>query len=281
MVVSASQILQFVADAHSKVSFTCLMRHFKATQQTRPKELKGLIAGLIKAGKLNYTSHYGNSFIEISYERPRDVSKHVVLKPPSCSWDALPGQSVVTLAKGTSFGGGEHPTTRLAIQLIDALLYNPYWRDMKPALRAIDIGTGCGVLAIVAAKMGLGFVCGLDTDSCAVFEARENVRLNHLEARVTIFDDDLDAIHGSYDFVFANLRTPTLLGLRSLLEKKVESDAVLIFSGCKTDEKAQICDFYQESGFSTIQTRSEKGWSALCLARGPQWKEKAGRTLWY
>ena len=275
MGASESQVLQFIAESLSKVSFACLKRHFYETHQTNPKELKLLVAGLIKAGKLCYTSHYGSSFIEISYEQPQAVSKHVVIKPPLCSVNALPDQCVVTLERGASFGGGEHPTTRLAIQLIDALLHIPYWRDKKQALKAIDIGTGSGVLAIVAAKMGLGFVSGIDTDPCAVFEARENVRLNHLEARVTILDDDLDAIAGFYDLVFANLRTPTLFSLRSVLEKKVEADSVLIFSGCKTDETLLICDFYKESGFFNLQTRSEKGWSALCLARGSQSKEMA------
>lgn len=281
MVTSEAQILQFITESFSKVSFACLKRHFNEAHQTDQKELKRLVAGLMKAGKLCYTSHYGNSFIEISYSHPKAVSEHVVLKPPLCLLDPPPGKCVVTLERGASFGGGEHPTTRLAIQLIDALLHVPYWRDRKQVLRAIDIGTGSGVLAIVAAKMGLGFVCGIDTDPCAVFEARENVRLNHLESHVTILDDDLDAVTGSYDFVFANLRTPTLLGLRSFVEKKVKADSALLFSGCRIDETLPICELYKESGFINIQTRCAKGWSSLCLARGPQVRENALSIQWY
>lgn len=278
---SESQVLQFIAQSPSKVSFACLQRHFRDKHQKKPAELKRLVAGLIQAEKLCYTSHYGSSFIEISYNQPRIVSEHVVIKPPLTSWNATADQWVVTLERGASFGGGEHPTTRLAIQVIDAILHVPHWRDKKQTLRALDIGTGSGVLAIVAAKMGVGLVCGIDTDPCAVFEARDNVRLNHLEDRIHILDDGLDAIAGSYDLVFANLRTPTLFGLRSVLEKKVAVDSVLIFSGCKTEETLPVCDFYKEAGFFVLQKRSEKGWSALCLARSSQSKEGALPTPIY
>lgn len=262
-----SKTLRFISDAPSKVTFACLKRYFYEFHQKNPKKLKRVVASLIQAGQLSYTSHYGNSFIEISYDRPRAVSEHVVLKPPLCSLNVLPGQWIVTLGRGSSFGGGEHPTTRMAIQLIDAVLHMPLWREKKHTLRAIDIGTGSGVLAIAAAKMGLGFVCGLDTDPCAIFEARENVRLNALEDRVTILDDDLDAIAGSYDFVFANLRTPTLFDIRNNLQKKAAAGSVLILSGLKTDEMRAVCDFYEEVGFLMLRKRLEKGWGALCLAR--------------
>jgi ribosomal protein L11 methyltransferase len=275
MVASKSQVLRFVADAQYKVSFNCIKRHFCDAHPCDPKQLKQMVASLIQSGQLCYTSHYGHSFIELSYDQPQSVSEHVVIKPPLRSLKALPGQWVVSLGRGASFGGGEHPTTRLAIQLIDDLLHLPRWQNRCQKYRAIDIGTGTGVLAIVAAKMGVGLVCGIDSDPCAVFEARDNVRLNHLEERVKIFDDDLSAIPGSYDLVFANLRMPTLFGFRSALEKKTTADSVLIFSGLKTGEARSLCDFYKEEGYLVHQKRSEKGWSAICLARGSFLNEDA------
>lgn len=265
---SQAQVLRFIAESPSKVSFRCLKRHFSDTHQWPPKKLKLLIASLIQTGQLHYTYHFGNSFIEISYDQPRAVSEHVVIKPPWSSMKPLSGQWVVSLGRGASFGGGEHPTTRLAVQLIDELLHLPHLQDNWHKYKAIDIGTGSGVLAIVAAKMGVGLVCGIDTDPCAVFEARDNVRLNHLEERVKILDDDLSAITGSYHLVFANLRMPTLFGFRSVIEKMTTAANVLIFSGLKTGESQSICDFYKEVGYLIHQKRSEKGWSAICLTRG-------------
>ncbi len=263
-----------------KSPLAAVKRHFCKTNPHTPERLKRLVAGLIQTGQLCYTSHFGISFIEISYDLPREVSDHVTIKPPRCSLRDIPGQCVVSLGRGAAFGGGEHPTTRLAIQLIDALLHLPDWQARGHDCRAIDIGTGSGVLAIVAAKMGVGLVWGIDSDPCAVFEARENVRMNQLENRVTILSDDLDGLPGTYDLVLANLRMPTLFGMWSALEKKIADDSILVFSGLKTEDVTAICDFYAEAGFFVHQNRSEKGWTALCLARGrildegpaPKWR---------
>jgi ribosomal protein L11 methyltransferase len=276
MVASKTQVLRFIAESHSKVSFRCIKRHFCDIHQCTPKKLKLMIASLIETGQLCYTSHFGNSFIEISYDRPQAISDHVVIKPPSSSFKAPPGQWVVSLGRGASFGGGEHPTTRMAIQLIDEILHLPSSQERCQIYKAVDIGTGSGVLAIVAARLGVGLVCGIDSDPCAVFEAKENVRLNHLEERVNICDDDLSAITGPYDLVFANLRAPTLFGLRPALVTKTATDCVLIFSGLKSDETRPLCDHYEKEGYLLHQKRSEKGWSAICLARGSFLDEGAG-----
>jgi ribosomal protein L11 methyltransferase len=267
MVAAELQVLRFIAGSPSKVTFGSLKRHFDKTNPRHPIQLKQVIAGLIQSGQLCYTSHYGRSFIEISYDHPHAASEHVIIKPPLCSVTASPGQCVVSLGRGAAFGGGEHPTTRLAIQLIDALLHLPEWQARRHACRAIDIGTGSGVLAVVAAKMGVGWVCGIDTDPCAVFEARDNMRLNQVETRVSVLNADVDGITGSYDLVFANLRMPTLFGLWPALEKKIAEDSMLVFSGLKTEETAVICKFYAEAGFFIHQYRSERGWTACCLAR--------------
>lgn len=277
----ALQVLRFIAESSSKVTFCGLKRHFCKTRRDDPKKLKQVVAGLIQSGQLRYTTHFGNSFIEISYDQPRTVSDHVIIKPPSCSLKALPGQCLVSLDRGAAFGGGEHPTTRLAIQLIDAVLHQPNWQARRHAWRAIDVGTGSGVLAIVAAKMAVGSVCGIDSDPCAVFEARENVRLNQVEKRVRILNEDLNGLTGTYDLVFANLRMPTLFNLWSALEKNVEDESILIFSGLKSEETEPICAFYEKVGFFVCQKRSEKGWSALCLARGSFLDDCAGLNVVY
>jgi ribosomal protein L11 methyltransferase len=275
MAASTGQVLRFIAESPTKVTFGSLKRHFCPTDQCNPKKLKRLVASLIQTGQLCYTSHYGNSFIEISYDQPRPVSEHVVLKPPLSSLKALPGQWTVSLGRGAAFGGGDHPTTRMAIQLIDAILHRPNGRVGRHAWRALDVGTGSGVLAIVAAKMGVGFVCGIDTDPCAVFEARDNVRLNRVEDRVDILHDDLNSVSGFYDLVFANLRMPTLFDLWSVLKNKVADHCILVFSGLKSEEAKPICEFYEAVGFYRHQKRSEKGWSAICLTRGSFLDESA------
>jgi ribosomal protein L11 methyltransferase len=268
MDASTEQILRFIAESPYKVSFNGLKDHFCGNHPSEAKRLKQLVVSLIQSGHLSYTYHYGSSFIEVSYDQPQAVSPHIVLKPPQHSFNVLPGQWAVSLGRGASFGGGEHPSTRLAIQLIDELLHQPSWWGRRQRIRAIDIGTGSGVLAIVAAKIGAGFVRGIDCDPCAVFEARENVLLNQVDDRVEILNDCLDDITGFYDLVLANLRLPTLLDLRLALGRRVAVNSGLVFSGLKSEEVHAVGDCYQEAGFLTLRKRSEKGWSAICLVRG-------------
>ncbi|MGA6924353.1 MAG: 50S ribosomal protein L11 methyltransferase, partial [Desulfosarcina sp.] len=190
------------------------------------------------------------------------------LKPPRSSWWAGAGRTAVVLENGASFGDGTHPTTGMAIQLLDALLYPTCRSKTNQCLNAIDIGTGSGVLALVAARLGVGTVCGLDIDPCARYEARENIRLNGLEDRVVIRDDSLTGVVGPYDLVLANLRTPTLIHIKAELQKKVAHDCVLIFSGMKADESDLVSDAYRKAGFFTASKNQKHGWGAICLMRG-------------
>jgi ribosomal protein L11 methyltransferase len=264
-----SLILGFLSESRSKVDFRRLKHHLGETLQLEAKVLKRVVSGLIQNGTLCYTFHFGRSFIEISYDRPRVVSNHVVIKSPRCSWPASAEQVVVSLYRGASFGGGDHPSTRLAIQLIDRLLHLPGLRCKKQSLRAVDIGTGSGILAIVAARLGVGQICGVDTDPCAIYEARDNIGLNGVEDRVNLIDKNLDDIDdGLYDLVFANLRLPTLYGLRDLLEELVPVDSALVFSGLKSDETKRIAEFYKKSGYFLFEESNQNGWGSVCLLRG-------------
>ena len=268
MDVLAQAVLQYVAAADTKVSFGCLRRHFCVPGICESRELKRLVSSLIQEGALCYTYHYGRSFIEDAYDRPRFVSRHVVLKPPRCAYSAPPGSHIVSLERGVAFGGGEHPTTRLCIQLMDEQFHLPSWRRRKAFRHGLDIGTGSGVLAIVAAKMGVASVHGLDTDPCALYEARINVCLNELTQRIQISGDEIETISGSFDIVFANLRLPTLVGLTTVLKSRLNPTCAAFLSGVKDDEMQIVIDAYVPMGFFPRQKCYEKGWGAVCLTRG-------------
>jgi ribosomal protein L11 methyltransferase len=262
-----SRIFQFIADCPTKVSFRDIKQHFCISQLEIIK-LKKIIAHQIEIGKLCYTSHYGGSFIEVSYAQPSMLSKHVILKPPHCNYPAMADELVITIERGVSFGGGEHPTTRMAVELIDDVLYRMRLREKTSGFQAIDIGTGSGILAIVAAKLGVDFIHAIDTDPCAVFEARKNVRSNRLQSRISVMRGDLNMVDVGCDCIFANLRTPSLISLRDAILRKIDNNGMLIFSGIREEEMQGVCDAYHNAHFQNIQKRSKMGWSAVCLARG-------------
>jgi ribosomal protein L11 methyltransferase len=263
-----NQVLSYVCDAPSKTSFIDLQNHFRENRKVRRQDLKESVARLVKAGRLSYSFEFGNSYLGVAYDRPRQVSDHVILKPPMTSWQKAHGLAAIALQRGASFGCGEHPTTRLSIQLIDQLLHTPPWAGKKAAGRALDIGSGSGVLAIVAAKLGVGRVHAVDTDPCAVAETKANVCLNRLESQVSVFQGTFVPTGETYDLIIANLRMPTLISLTCLLNEAAEPTSAVVLSGLLTSESDLVSNAYGKIGFSVTQKRSEKRWCALRLVRG-------------
>lgn len=276
MDVLSQRVLDFITKSPDKVRFGELVRHFSRQGRPGVRQLKSVVAGLVAGGELCYTSHFGSSFIERAYDRPCRVSRHVVIKPPHATLLPAHGQCIVEIERGAAFGGGEHVTTRMAIDLIDDLLHHPSCHLQKQALRAIDIGTGSGVLALAAAALGVGRVHAIDTDPCAVFEARRNIRRNGLAKRITVAQGGLELFKPGYDMIIANLRAPTLMDLRHLVQKTNAGWTALVFSGLKDDEVAALCRLYREAGFRLHRQRVEKGWGAVCLIRAPLVGDGAG-----
>ena len=263
-----TQILRIIDESPSKVTFRILTKSICGSNTVRVKTLKQAVANLISQGTLCYTFQFGHSCIERSLEKPLHISPHIIIKPPRCSSDGLKNSVVINIEKGASFGGGDHPTTRMAINLIDSWLHQSYWNKCHEYLKAIDIGTGSGILAIVAAALGFGFVLGLDTDPCSIFEARENVKLNELTDRIQICSEPINLVKDKFDLVVANLRTPTLVTLCEIIDKITNRKCVLIISGMKVEESESVGVYYREKGFVVAENKEEKGWSAMCLVRG-------------
>ncbi len=264
----ATQIYRFISESSSKVNFSKLQSYARSENPIDKKTLKRIVNQLVEEGKLRYTTHFGGTYIEVSYDAPQQISDNVVIKPSSLHRSSRDGPCAVFLERGASFGGGEHPSTRLAIRLMDAFLYQSQLRNRLGAFRAVDIGTGTGVLAIVAAKMGVGSIWGVDIDPCCVFEARRNVLLNDLDARIRISGKGLDLLPGSIDLVLANLRFPTLFALRDQLDERLECDGMAIFSGLRIAEMDDICSSYERLGFFPAKKITENDWGAVCLLRG-------------
>lgn len=220
------------------------------------KQAKSLIAFLVSKGELEYVDVYGRTCLALSFNRPVRVSKRVVLKPPECSFKSQAGDVVINLAKGTAFGRGAHPTTSLCIRALDWLSEH-YPSTLTLGL---DIGTGTGVLALVAAKLIADNIEACDIDPMAIHEARENVRLNKLENRVCVSDRcDFSQTH---DLILANLRYPTLISLMQDFANSLSQNGWVVLSGIKNEELQKVRSCYEEN-FQMIRTENEGGWSAL------------------
>lgn len=267
MTINKPDIVRFISNAVTTVDFNALRLAFSARSPVAVRALKRAVKDLMEDRILCYVTQFGRSAIQLSYNHPVCVSPHVVLKPDQCKYHPAPNQYVISLVRGAAFGGGEHPTTRMCIQLIDDCLSSKDIIPRKETVSCLDIGTGSGVLAIVAAMMGIKSVLAVDNSPCAIHEARKNIFQNGLEKKIRVEDKALDTLFDRYGLVLANLRMPTLIALGAILDVLVEYPGHLIFSGIKTEETGFILDAYSRFGFSPSKTLSEKGWDAVWLSR--------------
>jgi ribosomal protein L11 methyltransferase len=191
---------------------------------------------------------------------PLDVGR-VRIRP---SWiDAPPpaGAVEVVLDPGMAFGTGSHATTSLCLAALSDLL------DRRPGASVLDVGTGSGILAIAARKLGARRVAGIDDDPKAVEVARENAALNGAE--VEIVPEPLDRMTGPFDVVVANILANTLVELAPAIAAKVAPGGVVLLSGILGGQEAEVRAAYLARGLSPLPggDRREGEWSLLALER--------------
>ncbi len=147
------------------------------------------------------------------YYKPFRAGKHLVVKPSWETWDAGPEDRIIELDPGMAFGTGTHETTAMCVEMIE---------KHYTGGSVLDVGTGSGILAIAAARLGARSVLGVDIDPMAVKVARENVEKNGLTDVIDIREGDL--VKGldnvKCDFAVANILADVIALLAGPLKKQ-------------------------------------------------------------
>lgn len=259
--------VEYVAGALHKVSPGELQKFLSNHYVLGARQVRPIIRSLLTAGELSYTYEYGTSYLEISVQRPLNVTERIVILPPGVDSDPGKSATVVRISTGASFGCGRHPTTRLALQGIDAAvsLLPTHFNEKLTTL--LDIGTGSGILAIAALKLGIARAVAIDPEPCARAEAAENAVLNGLASRFLITAQPLSQLpHGApFTMVTANLRYPTLVRLCGTIVSHLATAGLLVVSGIKSEEQAVVMAVYGEKGFACRWQATEKNWVGLVL----------------
>jgi ribosomal protein L11 methyltransferase len=159
------------------------------------------------------------------YFEPFAISKSVIVRPPWRPYAPQAHERVVVLEPGRAFGTGLHETTMLIAEILEEL--SPFFQG-KPVL---DVGTGSGVVALVALALGASAARAVDIDPDAVGAARENADRNGLGTRVDVDGADVAAICDRYPMVLANIDAPTLVGLAPALVARISDGGRLVLSG--------------------------------------------------
>ncbi|MBU4185145.1 MAG: 50S ribosomal protein L11 methyltransferase, partial [Proteobacteria bacterium] len=149
------ELLDIIENSRRKVTPGELEKALSRKYSLERKEIRSLIRGLVTENFLAYTSHYGRTFIEKSFNKAVRISKHVILKPPGVNYKYREDDVVIEICQGVSFGDGQHPTTRLAIKGIEYALNKTDLLKGKDKTSVLDIGTGSGVLGITALLLGI------------------------------------------------------------------------------------------------------------------------------
>lgn len=229
--------------------------------------VKKFIKELVDEGELFYTYQYGCSFLEKSIYKVCSVSERVLLAPAGLNVVADEKKICVILKHGASFGTGQHPTTRLSLQAIDWFMEQKEYFDIVSKGTALDVGTGSGVLAIAAVKLGMHQAIGLDIEAISRKEAKENVAVNGLSEQIHIMDKDVNEITGSFSLITANLRFPTLKQLVSKLRNLALAGGGLVLSGVKEEEISNLRMIYEKTGFQCQRQWIENRWAGLVFIR--------------
>ncbi len=173
--------------------------------------------------------------------KPLVISERLVVAPP---WDAPPG--AVVIEPGQGFGTGEHPTTRMVLAALDALA------DESDVTTVLDVGCGSGILALAAARLGLQ-AHGVDVDSNAVDEARENAERNALFA--TFDKTSIAELRAPADLVLANLHAEIMIPLAPDLTRLTRRH--LVVCGILADREARVRDAFPTLTLAARETSGE------------------------
>jgi ribosomal protein L11 methyltransferase len=188
---------------------------------------------------------------------PQKIGKKIVVKPTWCEYEAASDDIVLELDPGMAFGTGTHPTTALCIRLIEDYLHK--------GDSVLDIGTGSGILMLAAAKLGAGFVCGLDKNEMAVKIAEANLRLNGIAPRkFSVKEGHLVAgVEERYDLVVANILTQVIYNLLEEIEKILNDGTVFICSGILEKNENLVIARMKTIGFDILDLCIKDQWVAI------------------
>jgi ribosomal protein L11 methyltransferase len=190
--------------------------------------------------------------------KPIEIGDALLVKP---SWSKkLPrkNQAVVVLDPGLSFGTGQHPTTEFCLRALAR------HRTKRPRWSFLDIGTGSGILAIAAAKLGYSPVCAFDFDPEAVRVARANARANGVQNKLRIARKDVTKlpIHAvrQYDLICANLVSTLLISERRRMAAQLNRGGTLVLAGILRPEFSQVQKVFAELGLKLAGRKIENEW---------------------
>lgn len=192
------------------------------------------------------------------YYKPFKLTDRIVIKP---TWEEYAAQSediIVEMDPGMAFGTGTHETTQMCSILIEKFI--------KADCEVLDVGSGTGILSIIASKLGAKRIDAIDIDEVAVRVAGENIEINGESHKITAFKGvltDLKPKAHKYDIIVANIIANVIIDLSAHIPYYLKKNSLFITSGIIKERKQEVIDSCNEYGMSLIEELEMGEWVAM------------------
>jgi ribosomal protein L11 methyltransferase len=192
------------------------------------------------------------------YYHPMEIGRRLAIVP---SWQEYETDRIkLILDPGLAFGTGSHETTSLCLEALDGLV--------QGGERVLDIGTGSGILAIAALKLGAAAAEGVDIDPVAVRTAGENAKRNGVGEKLTVLVGDLsEKASGTYQIITANIVAAAIISLAPAVPALLAEGGTFIASGIIDTRKDEVIAALESTGLKVAEVREKRGWECLICRR--------------
>jgi ribosomal protein L11 methyltransferase len=256
----APRLRAFYAEDRSSTKLLAAVNDYRAALAALGFGVGGRAAEISPLLDAEWASAWQQSF------PPREIGERLVVLPP---WsERAPSRIAVVIEPGRAFGTGHHGSTEGCLALLDSEAGR--WRGGSAApARVLDVGTGTGILAIAAVKLGVPRVRAIDIDPDAIAAVAGNAALNGCADAIEATLEGIEAAAPGreFDLVLANLLTHTHLALAAAYARIVAPGGAIVLGGMLDGEDAQVAERLRPAGFAPGGRVVIEGWSSVLLRR--------------
>lgn len=197
-----------------------------------------------------------------AYYKPIKIGKRLVIVPAWEKYEPADGELIVRMDPGMAFGTGTHETTRLVIRMLE--------KYTEPGCRMLDVGTGSGILAICASRLGAAECRAYDIDPMAVRVANENIKDSGLTNITCEVSDLLKQADRSkpYDLICANIVADIIIRMTPDVAPFMHEKTVLLASGIISERAQDVIDCFEQNGYRIVERLEDNGWCGLAVMKG-------------
>lgn len=204
------------------------------------------------------------------YFKPFELIDGITVVPSWEEYHPKPGEKIIMMDPGMAFGTGTHETTRLCADLI--------YRYVSEGDAFLDLGTGTGILSMLAHFKNADKITAVDIDDAAVRAAKENFEINGIQVQdkrgqsdgIEVVKGTLDSVKDrKFNVIAANILAEVLIGIASDMAMVVEAPGIVILSGIIQRKEQDVKDAYNNNGFELLKKKYENDWVAMVF----QWRD--------